>query len=467
MTNRTDEYRQMVQELAQPPKDLEGSVARARKKACRARLIQTISRPAAALAGAAACFVLMVNAFPTFALACSEIPIIRELAAAAVFSPSLSAAVAHNYVQYIGQSQTIDGLTVNLEYAITDRNQTVFFYTVKGGRLYTSPDISDPNGESIGGYAATYGSGEDNGLNNLELSFVDGENALPERFTMKMFFKTETKPLPEQMTAVLDEAPSTAAPNASLSDPESDICDPRTELGVVCLSFDVTLDPSRIVEPIIVPVNRWVELNGQRIQVDHLEYTPTRTVMYLGEDDANTAWLTSLKFWFEDENGTRYDNVDGSLSASCEADSKSYLTYYFQSFYYNPPKDLSLCVDKAEWLDKDAPRVRVDLTNGTATDLPDGVQLGEITRTDAGAKLEFISSLERQNFGQTFTHSYWDPQGNKHEYNTSSYSHLNDKILETIYLGNCPWDVVELEARYSRISIYSQPVYVPLTPGGN
>ena len=47
-------------------------------------------------------------------------------------------------------------------------------------------------------------------------------------------------------------------------------------------------------------MNRWIELDGQRIQVERLEYTPTRTILYLGEDQANTAWLKSLKFWFED-----------------------------------------------------------------------------------------------------------------------------------------------------------------------
>ena len=90
MTNRTEEYWALVQELAQPPRELEGSVERARKKARRARLARAMSRPIAALAGAAACFVLLVNAFPTFALACSGVPIIRELTAAVAFSPSLS-----------------------------------------------------------------------------------------------------------------------------------------------------------------------------------------------------------------------------------------------------------------------------------------------------------------------------------------------------------------------------------------
>ena len=126
---------------------------------------------------------------------------------------------------------------------------------------------------------------------------------------------------------------------------------------------------------------------------------------------------------------------------------------------------MTLCVDKAEWLDKDAPHVRVDLDNGTATGLPDGVRLGEITRSGTSVAIEFISPPERQGFAQIFTSFYWDPQGVEYEYRSSSYSHIDDRISETIYLDYCPWDMVELEAGYSSISVYDQPVQVPLTNG--
>ena len=468
MTNRTDEYWELVQKLAQPPKELDGSVARARKKVRRARMARALGQPAAALAGAAACFVLLVNVFPTFALACSGVPIIRELTAAAALSPSLSAAVAHNYVQYIGQSRTVDGVTVNLEYAITDRNQTVFFYSVKGGRIYTSPDLTGIDGKPIGGYACDYGSGENGALDKVTLSFVAEENTLPSRFTMEMFIMPEPEPLPGQTVEMWKEMPATAAPHADGSDLWED---PRRAPGVVSLSFDVALDPSRIAEPVLVEVDRWMELDGQRVQIERLEFTPTRTVMYLGEDPANTAWLQSLKFWFEDESGARYENVDGSMSASGGADSRSYLTYYFQSFYYDRPKGLTLCVDKAEWLDKDAPHVVVDLTTGESSGLPQGVRVEEAVRGEGSARLTVVSPEERKYFGQTFSHIYWDPEGGQHECNHVSFvTRFNEDgnetpgLWETLYLDGYHWDTVELELSYTNVSNCDQPVYVPLTP---
>lgn len=476
MTDRREEYWELVQELAQPPEELEGCVARARKKARRARLARTLGRPAAALAGAAACFVLMVNAFPTFALACSGVPVIRELTAAVALSPSLSAAVAHDYVQYIGQSQTVDGVTVSLEYAIVDEAQAVFFYSVDGGRFYTSPDLTGKNGEAIGGYGvSTSHSGQPadpDDLEHMTLDFPDG-CTLPDRFSMVMYIMPEPGPLPGQTEEVWEEAPATNPPDADPGDDNPDLWgDPREDPGVLRFTFDVALSPDRISEPKTVNVDRWIELDGQRILVDRLEYFPTRTILYLGEDPENTAWLRTLKFWFEDGDGVRYDDIDGSISASGGPDSSSYLTYYFQSFYYNEPKGLTLCISKAKWLEKDRAHVFLDLTTGTCSGLPEGVEVGEVTRTGDLVEVSLFAPLERQGIGQTFMGTYWDPEGGEHSFNrwsgTNRFDDDGDQMgyCEGIYLYDYPWDTVELELSYTSMSYYEQAVKVPLTPEG-
>ena len=53
-----------------------------------------------------------------------------ELAQAVAWSPSLSAAVENDYVQPIGQSQTVNGVTATVEYVIVDRKQLSIFYTL-------------------------------------------------------------------------------------------------------------------------------------------------------------------------------------------------------------------------------------------------------------------------------------------------------------------------------------------------
>lgn len=465
MKNRTEEYWELVGELSQPPAELAGSMERARKRARRTAPLRRLAGPAASLAGLAAAFVLLVNCFPTFALACSGVPVVRELAAAVAFSPSLSAAVAHDYVQYIGQSQTIDGVTVKLEYAIVDPVQAVFFYSVDGGRFYTSPRITALNGESIGGYgtSSSYVEGA-SGLDTMTLSFTGGEGGLPDHFTLEMFFMPEPEPQPGQAEEAWE------APAAIPDDNSPDLWgDPREDPGVLSFTFDVALSPDRISEPTTVDVDRWIELDGQRILVDKLELYPTRTIVYLGEDKANTAWLRSLKFYFTDEKGSVYDNLDGTLSASGEEDSESFLTYYFQSFYYGQPENLTLHITKAEWLEKDRNHVVLDLNSGDCPGLPDGVTVHEITRNGANVTVEFHGPLERQAFGQTFGYTYWDPKGGEHTFNQWSEGKIFDEdtgeetgTFERIYLWDYPWDTAELELSYTSLSVYEQPVQVPL-----
>lgn len=70
------------------PPALDGTVERARARARRRRRNGRLWKiPAASLASLAACFVLLVNVFPTFALACSHVPLLRDLAAAVAFPP--------------------------------------------------------------------------------------------------------------------------------------------------------------------------------------------------------------------------------------------------------------------------------------------------------------------------------------------------------------------------------------------
>lgn len=461
MKNRTQEYWDLVGELSQPPQSLESSVERARKRARRAPL-RRLAAPAASLAGLAAAFVLLVNAFPTFALACSGVPIIRELTAAVAFSPSLSAAVEHDYVQYIGKSQTVDGVTVKLEYAIVDPVQAVFFYSVDGGRFYTSPKLTDENGQPIGGYStSSFYAGVDqrDGLETMVLSFPGGKTSLPDRFTMDMYFQ----PMPEE-----DQASEAVAPSASALEDEPDELDPREDPNTLRFTFDIALDPARMSSGKTIQVGKWLELDGQRILIDRLELLPTRTVLYLGEDPDNTAWLRTLRFFFTDGKGRVYDDTDGSLSASGEENSNSYLTYYFQSFYYAAPEHLTLHIDKAEWLDKNAPRVRIDLTTGAADGLPEGVWVNSISRAGNTVEVELYSSLSREDFGQTFLWDYWDPEGGEHQMNQLSsgsvWDDANEKtaVYERFYLKDYPWDTVEFELSYTATSVYKNPISVPL-----
>ena len=153
--DRMEEYKALRDAPEELPPALDGAVARARARARRRRLWRRISAPAGSVAAVFAAFVLLVNLSPPFALACGKVPVLKELAAAVAFSPSLKAAVENDYVQYIGQSATDNGITVHLEYLMADQGGLMLFLSVSGPEEATffmpRATFTTPDGERLEG----------------------------------------------------------------------------------------------------------------------------------------------------------------------------------------------------------------------------------------------------------------------------------------------------------------------------
>ena len=123
--NRNEEYQDLLKELERVPAELDGTLDRAVK---RRRRQVAIYRPLIGMAAAFAVFVLLVNGSESVAYACSQIPILRELAEAVTFSKSLSKAVENEYVQEMNLVQTDGDVTAEIEYLIVDQKSVVIFY---------------------------------------------------------------------------------------------------------------------------------------------------------------------------------------------------------------------------------------------------------------------------------------------------------------------------------------------------
>ena len=334
---RQQEFEALLKEISVTPPALDGTALRAKARAQRHKRGWGISL--GSLAAAAAAFVIVVNAFPTFALACGEIPILRELAAAVAFSPSLSEAVRHDYVQYVGKSQTVDGVTVTLETVIADRQQLVGFYRTD----FPAETSATCNllGEDMPAYStiSPY-SGEE--LRSFTVHIQDG--TLPETFTL------------------------------SLELLGSDAENQRTQVDGT-FDFPLQLDLEKTPAPVTLEVGKAVELDGQTLYVEQVVFAPTRTALYLSADPANTASLEALTFHFTAPDGTVYSAVDGSVSALGSPDEAGYYTYFFQTlFFLEDPTAVTLVLEDALWCAKDAQPITVDLTDGSYTGtLPAGV----------------------------------------------------------------------------------------------
>ncbi len=444
--DRMEEYRLLQAELEQPPAALEYTVQRARAR----RRSRTGRRAAASLGSAAAAFalfVLLVNVSTPFALACSHIPVLKELAAAVSFSPTLSAAVEHDYVQTIGQTQSSNGITMTLNYVMLDRGQIILFLTADGPEgttlLFPRPRFTLPDGSELQGCSV------------LSSSMAPGE-------------------LSNAITVVLSEDfvfPEALRLECSM---EADVSGGTTD---AVFTFDVPLDRRYLDQSRSLPVDRWLELDGQRIHVTSLEIFPTFARLNLEQDPANTEVLRTMDFYLEDENGVRY--ADGSASGlSAQGDS-----YLCESPFFAAPEHLTLHITEVAWLEKGREWLTLDLERGEAlSPLPDGVSVS-IHRSGDAVGVALIAPAPpgctdtyHRSYQITYQ-KYRSPDGVEHDINqfsTTVSSILWDGtedltpvpegcFAESFTLWNCPWDTVDLAMYFSRRAVYETPAALDLT----
>ena len=439
--DRNEEYKALLRELDQTPPELEYSVTRAKARAKRSRARRWFGVPAGTLAGAFAAFVLLVNTVPTFALACSRIPVLGELAAAVDWSGSLSRAVEHDYVQTIGQSQTKDGVTVTAEYAIVDRRRVELFFTTENeDEAYPYTVMHASLAENGGNIAVlTHGTHEENGaLRQVTLDFNAGQQ-VPDELTLDLF----VQPI---------QTRNGSGTGNGLED-------------MTQFTFQLRFDPDKTINGRTYELGQWLEAEGQRILLDRLEVYPTHARLRLRDDPDNDLRLTDLDFYLEDELGNRYER-EGGISGYSDPETGFAFDQRVASPWFSKGDHLTLYVTAMAWLDEHDCQVTVDLTRGTAQNLPEGVTLEEVRRGGDSGRIELCFRVP--NFGgsypQLFDWTYTDPEGGTHQSNASGMNtdDTEDVYYEMFYLDDYPYDSVILTLERTQWGALKEPIAVEI-----
>lgn len=447
---RNEEYRQLLEQLDKTPASLEYTLqrAQAREKACR-RKWRLLGVPVGSLAVCFTVFVLLVNLFPTFAYACGGVPVLRELAKAVAWSPSLSAAVENQYVQPIGMSQTENGITATVEYVIVDQKQVNIFFTLEGEYDFLSADrltLSPVQQCSILGADFRQPPGT-----LLRFTLDYGEGNVPDGFTMTF--------------PVFGEyARENQAPAASERSYEEEMLSPEEEPEQEILAeftFDLRFDPAYTDQGEQISVQKDFVLDGQTLTVTEAEVYPTHVRIHVIGAEENTAWLKGLEFYLEDENGNRFEAISSGIVASGDTDTPANVSFRLESTYFSRSEHLTLYITGAEWLDKARERVEIDLKNQTAPWLPEGVVLREAKEYPDGWTLRFAveKGIQKQPFSMTFH----DEGGQSYEMGSQGFS-VSDEEDSTLHipLPDYHEDRVWLEAHYSRFTQEAGPVSIPI-----
>lgn len=451
--NRNDEYRSLLAELESPPAALETTVERALKREKAKQRRRIFGVPAASLAACFLGFVLLVNVFPPFAKACGEIPILRDLAKAVTWSPSLTAAVENDYVQPIGKSQTVNGITATIEYLIVDQKQVNIFFTLNGDYENLSgemPEFVPEQHCSTITHNFMQPPGE-----LLRFTLDYGDEDVPDRFTMTFGVTTYVKP--ERS----DEPPE---PTGNIYD---DMLGPQEEERPDILAeftFDLEFDPDFTAKGEVIPVHTDFEMDGQILTVREVEVYPTHTRVEIEGAAENTAWLKSVEFYLENEDGEQFRPISNGVSATGDPNSPAMLSFRLESPYFAESKHLTLHITNATWLDKDLERIRVDLNRKYMDREMEGVRLTKAEKRENGWVLTFrVKEIKENHSFSIVGTTFYDEQGNEYSMHSQSSSVSDSGYFEEmIPLPDYHKDVVWLEPQFSRRSDCDPSITIPI-----
>lgn len=473
--NRMDEYTALLAELEQTPEELNNTVNKAlnRKNALqkKRRFFGT------SLGGLVACFaafVLLVNLSTPFARACGRIPLLADLAKAVSWSPSLSAAVENDYVQPLRLSQSQNGITARVEYLIVDRKQVDVFFSVQSDD-HAHLDLDHPTltvpGEQEG-YASSFSSyGIENGdPMELRIDFMDRD--VPDHLTMT-FGVYDEKDQYDESGAPIPEQAFGGYGDELLSDSQKE----KHEI-LATFTFELRFDPTYTEQGTVIDVGETFLLDGQSVTLTEAEIYPTHLRLNFDYDPANTAWLTELNFYLENERGERFNGIVNGISATGNPDDPSTDSVWLDSPYFSTGEHLTLHVTGASWIDKGQERVKVDLAKGTIEDPPQGVRLEWAEKREAGWVVSFSAGArwEKTMHYQIWKSCFYDEDGTAHDINqrgvSSSPMILGEisgaeleayddaakeaaeegRYFETFGLKDCAADCVWLEPCWTRIT---------------
>jgi len=459
--DRLTEHNTLRGALMETPPALEYTVtrAKARHKASK-RIHHFVTIPVGGLALFMVAFVVTVNASMTFAAACGRIPLIRVLAEAVTFSPSLNAAVLNEYVQPIEQEQTKNGITVRVEHVIVDQKQLNIFYTLTS-ELYTAmaitPSITNADGDIPDGgyyiYAQTNPVTEDGALRHISVDFDN--NNVPESLVFSCRVHDN---------GMIDfDAQSAMPPDASVA---SVLLGPLHEMAPEAIAaFDFTLifDPLFTQKGETITLDKTFTIDGQTLTATTVEIYPTHLRLNLLDSESNTAWHKTLGFYIENEHGERFETIKNGITATSSVYSPLLQSHRLESPFFYESEHLTLHITDVEWLCMDKERVRIDLANGTAEALPEGITLERTMHTSAGWELTFACEEWAENYAhQLFMTDYTDENGNFYEDN--SFMTIKS-VLSTDGAG----ELIEREgvffmqfllAGYHEATVYFSPAYL-------
>ncbi|QSX06633.1 DUF4179 domain-containing protein [Sedimentibacter sp. zth1] len=346
--NRIEELNNLKDELnAVVPNGLENVEKRFKKKVFKRRIRNCLCIPISSLLMILAIFTCFVNFVPEFAYACAELPILRDLASAVKISPSLEKAFENDYVQKINQSQTINGITATVKYAIVDEDEINIFYTLESEtykNLYETSEIKSLDGNE---FNTCFNRNEFIRKSNLRVANSNIDKRIS--FFMNNFS--------EGFIFSLDVFNSNQENEVN----NNIIISKNEEKDYIAnFKFDIKLNPDLVAKSEYISLNKTFYIDNQKLILEYIKISPSNMKLKFKDDIKNTAWLKGLTMYVLNENGERFDYRQNGTIASA-VNSKTMDMYYLESPYFFNNEHLTLNITQAEWVENSKEKVKIYL----------------------------------------------------------------------------------------------------------
>ncbi len=426
--NRMEEWMALQEELEQIPMETEGTVERA---AARLRRWRRVWQPLTVAAMVAVCFVAAVNLFPTVAQACSQVPVLAQLARAVSFSSSLRQAVEQEYVQIVDQTAEDRGVTAHIQSLIVDQKQVHLYFTLESeeyDKLSALPEVFLEDGTD----AETVITGSYGGQSNGELLHA-AVDFLPEA------------QVPETMQVVLRVYDEAAEARTLVAKP----------------TFTLQIDPEYRAQGRKAALEVPFCFGEERFWVTGVEIYPTHIRLQVEGTPENRTYLKWMEFSLVLPDGTEiYDSGAAGIGGTSDPVTRERKTFYAESSFFMETDQLELKIHEAGLLDKDAPRTQVNLETGACDSAPLN---GECTVEPPGEIWCTFDGLPERRF-VLFEPTLYDSAGKA--YPTGGYGMgWNQDGRAQQYLcipEEFPDTEVYLQPEITRLYVPEQPVTVKL-----
>lgn len=420
--NRYEEVKRLKEEINTCPAELDDVVLRARKRIKKRKRNQIIfCAPIAMFFSAFFLFVVSVNMFPKFALACEKIPALEELVQVVCFSETMRTALENKYYQEVDYKKTQNGITLEIKYLIADEKSVCVFYKIDSKEkinYYFQPELFNQKGEKISGYTSFTG--------------VKGEYKL-----IEIYFKDKMMPEKMQLSGEIKSSQNN---------------EPATKM-----SAEIQIDQSKIAPSKEVTMNHQFEIGQEKYKIEKAVMSPLSFQIKIAEESGNTKQLSSLDFYVQDENGRKYqlNRMEGSKKGSR-------ISYYTGSPYFNKIKELTMVIEGATFSNGEKSEVAVDLLNKKASNLPDFVKLVGITHENQSINALFEVQNSSLSHEQFLPDEYKDETRKEYPANSIERLYKEDegRVVEILKLPENTSEKIYFQPMYSSILKLNQPFQI-------